>query len=103
MAVAGQGLLKKRVCAVKVHTPFSFAGFKVDLGCFFALTQCFIGHLIGLICHPSRELQYHPKNITKRSVLVHAERFVGQQLFLPEGLCINDLIVWKCLGQNLQH
>ena len=39
----------------------------------------------------------------EQSVRVHAERLIGQQLFLPKGLCINDLIVWKCLGQNLQH
>ena len=39
----------------------------------------------------------------EQSVRIHAERLIGQQLFLPEGLCINDLIVWKCLGQNLQH
>ena len=39
----------------------------------------------------------------EQSVRIHAERLIGQQLFLPKGLCINDLIVWKCLGQNLQH
>ena len=38
-----------------------------------------------------------------RSILIHSEWFIGQQLFLPEGLYINDLIVRKCLGQNLQH
>ena len=39
----------------------------------------------------------------EQSVCIHTERLIGQQLFLPKGLCINDLIVWKCLGQNLQH
>ena len=27
----------------------------------------------------------------------------AETVALPKGLCINDLIVWKCLGQNLQH
>ena len=39
----------------------------------------------------------------EQSVRIHTERLIGPQLFLPEGLCINDLVVWKCLGQNLQH
>jgi hypothetical protein len=32
MAVAGQGLLTKGVCAVKTHTPLLFAVLKVDYG-----------------------------------------------------------------------
>jgi len=39
MAVAGQGLLTKGVCAVKTHTPLLFAVLKVDYGWFFAVTR----------------------------------------------------------------
>lgn len=49
MAVAGQGLLTKGVCALTVHTPLFFAELKVDFDGFFALTQRFRGRLIGFI------------------------------------------------------
>lgn len=59
-----------------------------------AIKRCF-EHGDSIICHSNRELLYHPKNITKRLVVVHAKRLASQQLFLPERFCIYDLMIRK--------
>ena len=83
----------KGICTVKAHIPSFFAYFKVGLDWFYPCIAFY--RVLDRICHSNRELLYHPKNITKRLVVVHAKRLAGQQLFLPERFCIYDLMIRK--------